>query len=95
MVVPGNLCKRHLHNWEVGIFSGKHPHIFQISDRIPVAFSKHLSPPVHLPYHLVKPAKYDMDVGGVELAFAIEAVAHEVAVDGHPRERGLPLVISN
>ena len=50
------------------------------------------SPPVPLPYHLVYPAQYDMDVGGVELAFVIEAVTHEVAVDGHPRERGRTVV---
>ena len=58
--------------------------MFLAKNRIIVALRISPSP---LPYHLVKPTEDDVDVGGVELGLVIEAVAHEVAVDGHPRER--------
>ena len=59
--------------------------MFLAKNRIKVALRISPSP---LPNHLVEPAEDDVDVGGEEFAFVIEAVAHKVAVDGHPRERG-------
>ena len=34
MMIPCNLCKRHLHKWEIRVFNSKLAHIFQVSDRI-------------------------------------------------------------
>lgn len=42
--------------------------------------------PSPLPNHPIEPAEDDVDVGGEELAFVIELVAHNVSVDGHPGE---------
>ena len=65
--------RRFLHFWR------------EVSEKIALVTAKSF-PPSFL-HHPIEAVEDDVDVGGVELGLVVEVVAHQVAVDAHPRER--------